>query len=195
MKNLLISGFEPFGGEVINPSWEAVCRLPNEIREYKLTKICLPVVFEEAARIAISTAEEIHPDVVLCIGQAGGRSAITPEMVGINLRYATIPDNAGKEPKDEPIIDGGANARFSDLPIRKMTEAINNAGIAASVSYSAGTYVCNDLLYSLLSRFEKTTTRVGFIHVPYATEQGKQPCLDMCDIVKGLIVAIESLDI
>ena len=154
MKKLLITGFAPFGGEEINPSWEAVRALPDKIGEYELTKLCLPVVFGEAAKIAIAEAEKIRADVVLSIGQAGGREAVTPELLGINLKNATIPDNEGNQPKDEPIISGGAAAYFSSLPARKMSEAISAAGIPSRLSYSAGAYVCNELLYSLLRHFD-----------------------------------------
>lgn len=194
MKKLLISGFEPFGGETLNPSWEAVSRLPENIGKYSLSKLLLPVVFGKAAEIAISTADAIQPDVVICIGQAGGRIAITPELVAINLRHGNIPDNEGNQPKDEPIIKGGKEAYFSTLPVRNISEAVSEAGVASSVSYSAGAYVCNDLLYSLLAHFDNSKTRVGFIHIPYSTEQAKQPSMDIADIVKGLTVAIEHLD-
>ena len=193
MKKLLITGFEPFGGEAINPSWEAVVRLPERIGEYSLTKLRLPVVFGEAARIAISSADEGEFDAVLCIGQAGGRSAITPELVGINLRHATIPDNNGNQPSDETIIEGGSAAYFSTLPVREMSDAIKSAGLPSSVSYSAGAYVCNDLLYSLLEHFDRSETKVAFIHIPYSTEQGKQPSMDIDDIVRGLTAAIECM--
>lgn len=194
MKKLLITGFEPFGGETMNPSWEAVSSLPEEINEYKITKLKLPVTFGQAAEVAIKAAEELRPDVILCIGQAGGREAITPELMGINLRHADIPDNIGQTPKDEPIIEGGTIARFSTVSVRRMTEAIRNYGLPARVSYSAGVYVCNDLLYTLLSYFDGSETRVGFIHIPYAPEQGKEPALEISKAAKGLIVAIENMD-
>ena len=194
MKKLLITGFEPFGGEEINPSWEAVLRLPDQISEYTLSKLRLPVEFSRAADCVLRAADEVRPDVILCIGQAGGRSAITPELVAINLRYAKIPDNGGYEPKDEPIIVGGSCAYFSTLPVRKMADAIHSFGIASQVSYSAGAYVCNDLLYTLLSRFEGTQTRVGFIHIPYSWEQGKEPSMELSQMVLALKVAIESID-
>lgn len=194
MKTLLITGFEPFGGEQINPSWEAVSRLPNQINGYALTKLLISVVFGVAAENVLRAAEELHPDVILCIGQAGGRGAITPELVAINLRYAKIPDNEGFEPKDEPIIAGGACAYFSTLPVRQMAEAVNNAGVASQVSYSAGAYVCNDLLYTLLAHFEGSQTRVGFIHIPYCKEQSKEPAMEISEMVKGLTVAIENID-
>ena len=193
MKKLLITGFEPFGGEKINPSWEAVRLLPSEINEYYLTKLCIPVVFGEASEMVIRAAAEIVPDVILCIGQAGGREAVTPELVGINLRHAKIPDNNGYKPTDEPIIKGGECAYFSTLPVRKMAEAINSAGIPSKVSYSAGTYVCNDVIYTLLARFQKSKTKVGFIHIPYCKEQNKEPSMDIAQIVKALTVAIENI--
>lgn len=194
MKKLLITGFEPFGGEKINPSWEAVSRLPSEINGYSLKKLLIPVVFGKAAENVINMAEAISPDVILCIGQAGGRDVITPELVGINLRHGSIPDNSGYQPNDEPIIQNGETAYFSTIPVRKIAEAISSAGVPSRVSYSAGAYVCNDVLYTLLSRFHNTETRVGFIHIPYCTEQNKMPCMDINDIIKGLTVAVENLD-
>ena len=193
MKKLLITGFEPFGGESINPSWEALSRLPSEINGYFLTKLLLPVTFGEAVENVVKAADEIIPDVILCIGQAGGREAVTPELVGINLRHAKIPDNSGYKPTDEPIIEGGACAYFSTLPVRKMAEAIKNAGIPSQVSYSAGTYVCNDVIYTLLARFQNSKTKVGFIHIPYCKEQNKEPSMDIADIVKAITVAIENI--
>ena len=194
MKKLLITGFEPFGGEEINPSWEAVTRLPDEINGYYLRKCLFPVVFGEASAMALDEAQKFTPDVILCIGQAGGRGAITPELVAINLRHASISDNSGNKPEDEPIIHNGKTAYFSTIPVRKIAEAIKNGGVPSQVSYSAGAYVCNDLFYTLLFHFECTTTRVGFIHIPYCLEQNKEPSMKIEDIVKGLIIAIENLD-
>ena len=193
MRTLLITGFVPFGGEKINPSWEAVQRLPDEIGGFSLTKLLVPVVFGKAAECVISAADKLNPDVIISVGQAGGRKAITPEMVAINLRFAKIPDNDGNSPKDEPIIEGGVNAYFSTLPVRRMAEAISGCGVPAEVSYSAGAYVCNDLLYTLLDRYSADGVGVGFIHVPYVTEQNKEPAMSLDDIVKGLTLAIESL--
>lgn len=193
MKKLLISGFEPFGTEKINPSWEAVRRLPDEIGEYSLTKIQIPVVFQDAANEVIKAADKILPDAIICVGQAGGREAITPELVAINLRYARIPDNNGNQPKDEPISDCGENAYFSTLPVRRMTEAISDSGIASQVSYSAGAYVCNDVLYTLLEHYNGTNTRVCFIHVPFCREQEKEPSMALKDMINGLKIAIESI--
>jgi pyroglutamyl-peptidase len=194
MKKLLITGFEPFGGETVNPSWEAVCRLPDEISGYQLVKHLVPVVFGVGAAEVMSVAGLLKPDVILCVGQAGGRDAITPELVEINLRHASIPDNGGNEPKDEPILADGPCAYFSTLPVRKMADAVREAGLPARVSYSAGGYVCNDVLYTLLSHFDGTNTRVGFIHIPYCTEQNKDPSMEIDQVVKGLSVAIENMD-
>lgn len=191
MKTLLITGFDPFGGETINPSWEAVSRLPDTIGDYSLTKLRIPVIFSDAANKVIEVADRLSPDAILCIGQAGGRDSITPEMVGINLRYAKIPDNNGYMPKDESIIPDGEAAFFSTVPVRKICDAINNNGIQSYVSYSAGTYVCNDLLYTLLYKYASTCTKIGFIHIPYSKEQNKDPSMELNSIIKGLQVAIE----
>jgi pyroglutamyl-peptidase len=194
MKKLLITGFQPFGGEKINPSWDAVLRLPDKIGEYTLTKLLVPVVFKDGAEAIIRKADEISPDVILSIGQAGGRDAVTPELVGINLRHASIPDNEDNLPHDEPIEEGGRDAYFSTLPVRKMAEAVSSVGIPSRVSYSAGAYVCNDVIYTLLSRYFESGVRVGFIHVPYSKEQGKEPSMALSDIVRAITVAIENMD-
>jgi len=194
MKRMLITGFEPFGGETVNPSWEAVVRLPEEIGQYRLTKLRIPVVFGKAAELILQSAAELDPDVILSIGQAGGRGAITPELVGINLRHAPIPDNNGLTPKDEPIAETGNAAYFSTLPVRQMAEAVAQCGIPSAVSYSAGAYVCNDVLYTLLSHYADSRVRVGFIHIPYIKEQNKEPSMELSAAVKALTVAIESLD-
>ena len=193
MKKLLITGFEPFGEETINPSWEAVNLLDSQIGEYQITKLLLPVVFEKAYEKTLEKANELCPNVILCIGQAGGRNAITPELVAINLRHASIPDNNGNKPQDQPIILGGENAYFSNIPVRKIVDAISTQQIPAKVSYSAGAYVCNDLLYCLLNNFKNSETQIGFIHLPYCTEQNKQPCMPLDDMVKGLTIAIENI--
>lgn len=193
MKKLLITGFEAFGGESINPAWEAVLLLPDQIGDYHLTKLCLPVTFGGGAEKVLHAATELRPDVILCIGQAGGRSAITPEFVGINLRHATIPDNSGNKPQDQPIILGGSAAYFSTLPVRNIAERLSAAGLPAQVSYSAGAYVCNDVIYTLLSHYKDTQTKVGFIHIPYCAEQDKTPSMPLDDIIKGLIVGIENI--
>lgn len=194
MKKLLITGFDPFGGESINPAWEAVRLLPDVIRDFELVKLEIPTVFGAAAQVVIDKAEEIHPDAIISVGQAGGRAAVTPEMVGINLRYASIPDNMGALPCDIPIAEGGPAAYFSTLPVRAMAKAICDAGLPGAVSYSAGSFVCNDVLYSLLHRFDKAAVRAGFIHVPFLPEQTKdKPSLPLDKTVAALCAAIEAI--
>ena len=194
MKKLLITGFEPFGGEKINPSWEAVKLLPDEVGDFLLSKIEVPVVFGKAAETVIEKASEINPDAIICVGQAGGRNSVTPEMVAINLRFASISDNEGNQPKDIPCIEGCENALFSTLPVRKMAEAVSAEGIPCSVSYSAGTYVCNDLLYHVLEHCKNTETKACFIHVPFIPEQTEdKPSLPLETIAKALEIAIESI--
>ena len=193
-KHLFITGFDPFGGETINPAWEAVKLLPDAVGEYKLTKLEIPTVFGKAAQAVLDHAGT--PDVILLIGQAGGRSAITPEKVAINLMHGRIADNEGNTPCDEPCIAGGPDAYFSTLPVRTMAEAITASGVAGQVSLSAGAFVCNDTLYRVLHQFHGSATRVGFIHVPFLPEQAKEgvPSMVLSDIVKGLTAAICALD-
>ena len=193
MKRLLITGFEPFGGETTNPSWDALANIPDTVGDYQLTKLEIPVVFGVSAETVIRKAEEISADVVLCIGQAGGRDAITPELVGINLRHGSIPDNDGNQPCDDEIVASGDKAYFTTIPSRRIAEAIAAKGIPARLSYSAGAYVCNDVIYSLLHRFNGTDTRFGFIHVPYSTDQGKQPSMSLEKITEAILIAIENL--
>ena len=173
MKKILVTGFEPFGGEKINPAWEAVKALPETIGGAQVIKLHVPVEFGAGAQKVIDALEAERPEIVLCVGQAGGRSKITPEFVGINWAHARIPDNAGKQPLSQRIIDGAPDAYFSSLPVNAMVAAMNQAEIPAAVSYTAGTYVCNDVMYQVLhalaTRFPET--RGTFLHVPFATEQ------------------------
>ena len=185
---LLITGFEPFGGETINPSWEAVRRLPDRIGAYEVHKLWIPTVFGTAAERVLAEAAALKPDVILCVGQAGGRSAVTPERIGINIRTARIPDNAGNQPVEQPVAEGGPDGIFSTVPVAAMVEAIRGAGLPGAVSNSAGTFVCNDVLYTLLNTYAGTAVRVGFIHVPYLPEQGT-PNLPLEDTVRALTAA------
>lgn len=195
MKKLMITGFDPFGGESVNPSWEAVRRLPEMIGQWCLTKCQLPTVFGTAGQVALAEAERLQPDVILCVGQAGGRNAVTPEVVGINLREARIADNAGVQPTNEPVCPEGPAAYFATVPVREMVDAINSVGIPAALSYSAGAFVCNDVLYTLLHRYDGTSVRVGFIHVPFIPEQAKagEPSLPLEMIVQALKTAVDVL--
>lgn len=170
-KKLLITGFDPFGGDTINPSWEAVRLLPDVIGGYEVTKMEIPTVFEAGAQKVLDKAAEIAPDVIICVGQAGGRMAVTPEVIGINLREARIADNAGNQPTNVSVVLGGPAAYFATVPVRDMVKAIGELDIPASLSYSAGAFVCNDVLYTLLNRYDGTGTLIGFIHVPYLPEQ------------------------
>lgn len=195
MKNLLITGFDPFGGETVNPSWEAVRLLPDSIGAYQLTKLQLPTVFGQAAERLLQAARELQPDAIISVGQAGGRRGITPEVVGINLREAGIPDNAGRQIVNEPIIPGGPAAYFATLPVREMAAAMKEGGIPCGLSYSAGAFVCNDVLYTALHHHQGTATRVGFIHVPFLPEQAKEnvPSMPLEEIVRGLALAIGAM--
>ena len=193
MKKLLITGFDPFGGESVNPAWEAVKRLPDTVGGYSLTKLMIPTVYGKAADDVISAAEGLSPDVILCIGQAGGRDAVTPELVGINLREARIADNEGNQPAATPIVEGGDKAYFSTLPVREIVAAIRERGIASRLSYSAGAFVCNDVLYTLLHKFDRSNVRVGFIHVPFLPEQAKDgvPSMPLETVIEAIKTAIE----
>ena len=195
MKKLLITGFDPFGGADRNPSREAVMALPDVIGNYILTKLEIPTVFGLAAETVLRAAAELCPDVILCVGQAGGRASITPEAVAINLREATIPDNHGNQPRNLPVVESAPAAYFSTLPVRDMVDGVKAAGVPCTLSYSAGVFVCNDLLYTLLHHYDGTSVRVGFVHIPYLPEQAKEgiPSLPLCDAVKGLTAAIEVL--
>lgn len=192
MNQLLITGFDPFGGARINPSWEAVKRLPEKIGEYELTKLQIPTVFGTAAKLVLEKAAEVSPNVILCVGQAGGRGAVTPERIGINIRCAKIADNAGNEPTSEPIVPGGPDGLFSTVPVDAMAAAICGAGLPGAVSNTAGTFVCNDTLYTLLHHYANTPVRAGFIHVPYLPEQGT-PNLPLEGIIQALTAAIKAL--
>lgn len=196
MKHLIITGFDPFGGESVNPAWEAVRRLPDTINGYRLTKLQIPTRFATATETVFAAAEADAPDVILCVGQAGGRSAITPERIAINLADAGIPDNGGLQPREQPIDPEGPDGVFATVPVSAMARAIRDAGIPGQVSLTAGSFVCNDTLYRLLRRYEGTNTRVGFIHVPFLPEQAKEvvPSMELTRIIAGLTAAIAALD-
>ena len=189
---VLITGFDPFGGADINPSWEAVKRLPDQVGTHMLCKLMIPTVFGLGARRVLEAAEDFQPDVIISVGQAAGRQAVTPERIGVNIRDAKIPDNAGNQPVGEMVDPQGPAAYFSTLPVMEMAEAIGRAGYPAAVSNSAGAFVCNDVLYTLLHHYRDTSVRVGFIHVPKIPEQG-DPSLPLETIVAALVAAIEVL--
>ena len=152
---LLLTAFDPFGGEKINPALEAVKRVQDKIGDLEIVKLEVPTVFYKSIDTVANAIEKEHPDVVLCIGQAGGRFDLTPERVAININDARIPDNEGNQPLSGSIFEDGENAYFSSLPIKAMVAEIRKADIPASVSNSAGTYVCNHLMYGVLIQLLK----------------------------------------
>ncbi|MBI6152106.1 pyroglutamyl-peptidase I [Serratia surfactantfaciens] len=173
MQKVLITGFEPFGGERLNPSWEVVKQLNDlELVGTRIVARQLPCVFGAALEALNAAIDEVQPLMVLAVGQAGGRTDITIERVAINVDDARIPDNQGQQPVDEPIVAGGPAAYFSTLPIKAMVSSMREAGIPAAVSQTAGTYVCNHVMYGLLHRLSgQREVKGGFIHIPYLPEQ------------------------
>ena len=188
-RKLLITGFDPFGGESVNPSWAAVELLPDIVGEFELCKLPIPTIFGEAAALILEKAAEFAPDVILSVGLAGGRDAVTPERIAVNIRDARIPDNEGNQPRGQFVDPQGPAAYFATVPVEAMAQAIRDAGIPGTVSNSAGAFVCNDVLYTLLHHFAGTDTKVGFIHVPRCPEQGS-PSLPLERTAAALIAAI-----
>ncbi|SFI79420.1 pyroglutamyl-peptidase I [Thermoflavimicrobium dichotomicum] len=199
MKKVLLTGFDPFGGEKINPSWEVVKQFQYiSIEDANVYVEQIPTVFRRSIEVLAEKMEEIKPDIVVCVGQAGGRTGISVERVAINIDDARIPDNEGNQPIDVPIVPDGPVAYWSTLPIKAMVENIRSAGIPASVSHTAGTFVCNHLFYGLahLIATEYPYVRGGFIHIPYLPEQvahrPDQPSMSLETIAKGLQIAIQT---
>lgn len=196
---ILIAAFDPFGGEKVNPALEAVKQLPEQIGEHRITKLEIPTVFHESKDVLAETLAQDSYDAVLTIGQAGGRFELTPERVGINIDDARIADNKGNQPIDAQIQSQGAPAYFSNMPVKAMTEGIQNAGVPARLSNTAGTFVCNHILYQMgyLQATTYPNMLFGFIHVPFIPEQvaTKQnvPSMSLNTIVQGLTAAIKSI--
>lgn len=190
---ILLTGFEPFGGEPINPSWEAVKALAG-YRD-SVVSLMLPCVFDEAISVLAQTAGALAPDVILAVGQAGGRSGISLEKVAINLNDARIADNKGQQPIDTTVVKGGPNAYFATVPVKRLVAELNHAGIEASVSYSAGTYVCNHLFYGAchLARQLRPEPAVGFVHIPFLPEQAQRHPGNPSLPLPALITALERL--
>lgn len=168
MKKLLLTFFAPFGGDEANASAQAAALLPGTAGDWTLEKMELPVVFGLAGERCRALIDALRPDAVLMLGQAARREAVTPELVARNLRWARIPDNAGNEPKGEPVVPGGEDALFATLPAEAMAEAIRAAGLPGALSVTAGLYVCNDLYYSVLYHLRGTGIPAAFVHVPSA---------------------------
>lgn len=152
---VLITGFDPFGGETINPAWEAVKAIKNEIAGAQIFKMQIPTVVNKSIEKIHEKMVEIHPDIVISVGQAGGRFGVTPERVAINITDARIPDNEGNQPIDIPIFEDGDDAYFSNLPVKAMVQAIKDAGYPSVLSNTAGTYICNHVMYGILYYIKK----------------------------------------
>lgn len=202
---ILITGFAPFGGESINPSWEVVRGLPEEFQTSKgesviLVKQEMPVSYDRCGGVIKELMEQNKPDCVICVGQAGGRMGLEVEQIAINLKDAYSPDNDGVPYHGVPVIEGGPDGRFARLPVREMVAACKDAGIPAKVSFSAGAYVCNCLMYHVLEIIENQYPKMrgGFIHVPYecgqaAAQERAKPSLPLSTITDGLLACLKAL--
>ncbi|WP_245578004.1 pyroglutamyl-peptidase I [Alicyclobacillus herbarius] len=198
---VLVTGFEPFDGDAVNPALEAAKQLHGRRlqvgpRTVSIQSEPIPTVFHKSIQVLRQAIVRHRPDVVVAVGQAGGRYAITPERVAINVDDARIPDNEGQQPVDEPIVPDGPAAYFSRLPIKRIVQTLREAGIPAAVSNTAGTYVCNHLFYGLMHLLatEFPGVRGGFIHIPFLPEQTVQreaPSMSLSDIVRGLEFAVQ----
>jgi pyroglutamyl-peptidase len=200
MKTILITGFEAFGGGKINPSWEAVKQLDQLIiDEHQLIARQLPCSFAESSEHLTKLLEELQPQIVLNIGQAGGRLDISLERVAINLDDARIADNLGAQPIDQTIIKDAPNAYFTNLPLKALLQVARNNGIPASISYSAGTFVCNHVFYTLMHWINTVNPAIkgGFIHIPYLPEQaaalGAQPSMTQETVISGLKTILKTI--
>lgn len=192
---IIVTGFDPFGGETINPSIECVKALP-EIEGVELIRLELPTVFKESAIRLNEVINDVKPDAVLSVGQAGGRAGITMERIAINVDDARIPDNISQQPIDEAIQSEGEAAYFTTLPIKRIVKAIREAGISAEVSNSAGTFVCNHIMYQALFAATKADKpfKAGFMHIPFIPEQTEdKPSLPLEESTKALQIAIETI--
>ena len=203
LKTVLLTGFEPFGGESINPSWQAVKKLHGQtLNDHEIKCVELPCEFGRSLEYLYQTIEKHQPSLVLCIGQAGGRSHISIERIAINIDDARIADNAGNQPVDTPIIDNAPAAYFAKLPIKTMFIGLVEAGIPAEVSNTAGTYVCNHVMFGLLHYIARhfgendESIRGGFIHIPFlpeqATHHGGAPSMSQTTVVDALKLLIKN---
>lgn len=195
---ILITGFDPFGGEKTNPAIESVKKISENIENAQIKKLEIPTVFHKSADVLEEAIKEFKPDAVLCVGQAGGRFGLTVERVAINQDDARIKDNEGNQPIDLPIREDGENAYFATIPIKRIVEEIKKENIPASISNSAGTFVCNHIMYQALYLSEKYgIKKAGFIHVPFLLEQvvdkPSTPSMSLENIAKGLEVAVRTI--
>lgn len=196
---ILVTGFDPFGNDKINPAIEAVKKLPDTINDATIIKLEIPTVFNQSAQVVHQAIIDNQPDYVLNIGQAGGRFGLTPERVAINLNDGRIADNAGFQPTDQVIQADGQNAYFTQLPVKAMVQAIKQAGIPSSLSTTAGTYVCNHIMYQVQYMIDKEfpTLKAGFMHIPFLPDQvvnrPNTPSLSLVDDVAGITAAIGAI--
>ncbi len=197
MKKILITGFEPFGNDKINPALEAVRLIAGRKLNGGEISICqVPVVRYKSIAVVKQAIEEQKPYAVITVGQASGRSAITPERIAINVDDFRIPDNEGIQVIDEPVIEGGPDAYFTTLPIKAIVNAIQSKGIPAMLSNTAGTFVCNHLFYGIQHYLKDTNIRHGFVHIPLLPEQsvdGSQPTMKLEQIAEGLAIAAQAI--
>lgn len=196
---VLVTGFDPFGGETVNPAFEAVKMLPDEIAGAEIIKLEIPTVFSKSGPAVEEGIKKYEPDIVINVGQAGGRSCVTIEQVAINLAEARIPDNAGEQPSDEALQKDGEPAYYATIPVKAIVKNIREHGIPCHISYTAGTYVCNCVMYNVLhmAATKYKNIRAGFIHVPFAAEQAVEkangtPFMSLEMIAKSLEYAIEA---
>ena len=195
---ILLTAFDPFGGASVNPALEAVKLVAGNLPGVEIVKLEVPTVFGKSIETVTAAIDREKPDAVLCIGQAGGRPDLTPERIAINVDDARIPDNEGKQLLDTPVVSGGPAAYFATLPIKAMVAAIREAGLPASVSNTAGTFVCNHLMYGVLHHLATHCPRVrgGFMHVPFIPSQVTQrpaPSMAVTDIARGIEAAISAI--
>ncbi|NUU78425.1 pyroglutamyl-peptidase I [Paenibacillus xylanilyticus] len=200
---ILVSGFEPFGGDAVNPTGELMAALAQEVVEgAELKTVLLPVHFDECADLLIAEMEAYRPEVVIACGLAKGRTAVTPERIAVNVKDippGSYADNQGQRPVDEPITEGSPDGLFSTLPIRAMVNEMIAAGIPAAVSNTAGTYICNNTMYRVLDRIrlEQLPIRAGFVHFPASTEmsllQPSVPSLPIGVMLDALRVMIRTV--
>ena len=193
---VLVAGFDPFGGEDVNPSWEICGRLPAAIGHARIDTVRVPTEFRRAIEVAAEAIERIEPSVVILLGQAGGRACLSVERVAINVDDARIDDNAGNAPVDEPVASGGPAAYFATVPVKAMVAAMREAEVPAIVSNTAGTFVCNHLMYGVLHFLAASgrPAKAGFVHVPWLDAQALarpgEPSMALATMVRGTEAAI-----
>ncbi len=192
----LVTGFDAFGGEAVNPSSLAVGRLKKRVGGIVVHTAQLPTSYAQSAKVLLAAIEKTRPDIVLCVGQAGGRSELCLERVAINVQDARIRDNDGKQPIDRPVVKDGPAAHFTTLPIKACVAEMRKAGLPAAVSNTAGTFVCNHIFYALMdiAAGHPIPMRGGFLHIPYVPEQaarlGGAPSMALDDIVRGIEIIL-----